>query len=126
MFKTLLVGGLIEGESMTDKDIMPLSFFKYKGVFTGQNEGMRYLIKKSDREIEEETVSVLFVAAWPGPYRYDAVKPSLHLTNTFSLNDEGRLEAIAWLNKIYEEYPEKWNHDTSILNNDDKLIDINN
>lgn len=27
--------------------IMPLNFFKYKGVYTGQHNGMRYMLKQT-------------------------------------------------------------------------------
>ena len=30
--------------------IMPLNFFKYKGVYTGQHNGMRYMLKKIRRQ----------------------------------------------------------------------------
>ena len=46
---------------MTDKDIMPLSFFKYKGIFTGQQGVMRYLIKKSDK-VTDYTACLLYTS----------------------------------------------------------------
>ena len=30
--------------------IMPLNFFKYKGVYTGQHNGMRYMLKQTGVE----------------------------------------------------------------------------
>ncbi|MBS4900455.1 MAG: hypothetical protein KHZ87_06840 [Clostridiales bacterium] len=108
---------------MTDKDIMPLSFFKYKGIFTGQQGVMRYLIKKSDKVTDYTAEDMLFVEVWPGPYRSDVVKDELKIARTFPFDDEGRLEAIRWLNEMYEKGSERWSRDTSILINDDMLKD---
>ena len=33
------------------KGIMPLNFFKYKGVYTGQHNGMRYMISRQEKSL---------------------------------------------------------------------------
>ena len=45
------------------KGIMPLNFFKYKGVYSGQHNGMRYIIKP----VGEKPDSKLSASVWRGP-----------------------------------------------------------
>ena len=44
--------------------IMPLNFFKYKGVYTGQHNGMRYMLKQTGEKPDLK----LSACVWRGPY----------------------------------------------------------
>ena len=49
--------------------IMPLNFFKYKGVYTGQHNGMRYMLKQTGEKPDLK----LSACVWRGPYASCAV-----------------------------------------------------
>ncbi len=87
-----------------DKQIMPLNFFSYGGIYSGQHENMRYRIlrtgEKPDFNIE--------ALCWRGPYSYDAVtrdeKTASSIRNaSFPFSEDGRKEAIAWLKNEYSD-----------------------
>ena len=67
--------------------IMPLNFFKYKGVYTGQHNGMRYMLI-------ERTCSV----------------PA----DIFELTEDGRLAAVEWIRQQYESRLDYWEEAPSI------------
>ena len=48
--------------------IMPLNFFMYKGVYSGEHHGMRYRIKKAGEKPDE----VLEAYVWQKPYSFAA------------------------------------------------------
>ena len=85
---------------MSAERIMPLSYFKAGGEYTGQMGGMRYLIKGQDDK--------LMVFVWKGPFRFDTVEESDLQTESFGFDEEGREEAIQCLNRLYEERKDYW------------------
>ena len=65
--------------------IMPLNFFKYKGVYTGQHNGMRYMLKQTGEKPDLK----LSACVWRGPYASCAVKEEDKTTEIFELTEDG-------------------------------------
>lgn len=76
--------------------LMPLSFFKAGGVYTGNVKSMRYMVKKEDFD-EEERLSAY---AWPGPFIFEKTDDELKKNRRFSLSDDGIKKAGAWLEEV--------------------------
>ena len=88
--------------------IMPLNFFMYKGVYSGEHHGMRYRIKKAGEKPDE-----VLEAATP--------KEEI-ISDTFPLSEEGRLQLVDWLKQMYEKDKERWESAPTIL---EAPIDLN-
>ena len=73
--------------------IMPLNFFKYKGVYTGQHNGMRYMLKQTGEKPDLK----LSACVWRGPYASCAVMEEDKTTDIFELTEDGRLAAVEWI-----------------------------
>ncbi len=86
-----------------EQPILSLGFLK-KQVFTGSYRGMRYLLKKEEEEGETKLVAV----TWPQPYSYATSPVESQISANFPFSEEGRREAIAWLEKQYEAKKEIW------------------
>ena len=78
--------------------IMPLNFFMYKGVYSGEHHGMRYRIKKAGEKPDE----VLKAYVWQKPYSFAATPKEEIISETFPLSEEGRLQLVDWLKQMYE------------------------
>ena len=84
--------------------IMPLNFFKYKGVYTGQHNGMRYMLKQTGEKPDLK----LSACVWRGPYASCAVKEEDKTTEIFELTEDGRLAAVEWIRQQYESRLDYW------------------
>ena len=96
---------------------MPLNYFNYGGVYSGEHCGMRYIIKR----IGEKPDFKLAVSVWQAPYGYDAMPKEEITTAEFEKTEEGRTQAIDWLLHMYETDKDKWSAAPSIL---DAPIDL--
>lgn len=105
------------------KDIMPLNYYKKLG-FSGSHKGMRYLLRKSTRNVEEEgengeknekTVDKLEAVIWPQPFNFEVTPEDEKMKEQFPFSDEGILLAIQWLNEQYKNQRERWEHTLPIL-----------
>lgn len=95
-------------------DILSIPYLK-KAVFSGSFEGMRYRLKKKEAETEptEEggepgRETLLSVTVWEGPYSYDSTSKDGMEEREFSFSEEGIIEAVDWLNKMWQAQPERW------------------
>lgn len=52
-----------------EKEILPFNFFSYGGVYSGDHNGMRYMIKRTGKK-PDFTLNAL---VWRGPYASSAV-----------------------------------------------------
>ena len=77
--------------------VLSLAFLK-KSRFTGSERGMRYSVSYADRE----GISVLLAEVCPGPFSVDKTKRELFETKEFAFTEEGRKEAVDWINDRYE------------------------
>ena len=85
-----------------DQDVLSINFLK-KQNYTGSRKGMRYILRKQG----DETV-VLQAIVWPQPYAFACSPKESHITADFPFTKEGRIEAINWLNQMYDEHREIW------------------
>ena len=89
---------------------MPLNFFKYKGVYTGQHNGMRYMLKQTGEKPDLK----LSACVWRGPYASCAVMEEDKTTDIFELTEDGRLAAVEWIRQQYESRLDYWEAAPSI------------
>ena len=89
---------------LTYDDALNLNYYK-KTTFTGWMGGMRFLIK---RETSEDADAIFHVWIWPGPYIFDMTDDSLKRENTFPFSEEGKKQAVDWINTEYEANIKYW------------------
>ena len=94
-----------------EREIMPYNFFCYGGVYSGDHNGMRYVIRRQG----DKPDFILTATVWRGPYCYDAVEQTEKTVQEFEYSEEGRLAAIDWLKVQYEERKAFWDEAPSIL-----------
>jgi len=88
---------------MLNKDtFVPIQFFK-KEAYTGSMNGMRYRVAKE----EEEFSAVVY----PEPYCYEATPEEQKIRTCFPFTEEGRGQAVDWINEQYEENRTAWEKD---------------
>lgn len=89
--------------------LLSLPFLK-KSRFTGSQRGMRFCVKM----VREDEISYLEASACPGPFSVDCTKEELFVSARFPFTDEGRKEAVDWLNEEYKKkfdfYEEVYEH----------------
>lgn len=91
-------------KEISSSDIMHIGFLKME-AFTGSSEGMRYLFRRSTEKTgeTEDEKTVLLVAAWPEPFSYDKTPEEDKIKRTFSFDEAGVSEGLAWLNEMKKE-----------------------
>lgn len=84
--------------------------FLKKSVFTGSYAGMRYLLRKNEKVIEEaegdepaRTETVLTAVIWPEPFNYVTTAEDKKHSREFSFSQEGIQNAVTWMNEEYEQ-----------------------
>lgn len=90
-------------------DILNLNFFNYGLPFYGSYKGMRYELVKEKEETK------FLATVWPGPYAHDATPDEKKTTQVFPFDEDGRKDAIDWLNEQYEKNINEWKQGLSIL-----------
>lgn len=103
-----------------------LHYFKCKNSYSGNEEGMRYLLTPGKRKVPdpaggegaEKEEEILTVEVWPGPWTIDMTDPELRRKEIYPLSDEGREEAAKYLGETYEAETEFWKNRPSILDCD--------
>lgn len=100
-----------------EKEIMPFNFFKYGGVYSGEHQGMRYVIKRAG----EKPSFILTAAVWQGPYCYAATPAGKLTQEEFSYDEDGRSKAIEWLKEQYKTRLDEWENAPSVLEADISL-----
>ncbi|WP_394522889.1 GNAT family acetyltransferase [Lacrimispora sp. JR3] len=78
---------------------VPMQFFK-KEAYTGSMNGMRYRVSKVEEELE--------AAVYPEPYCYEATPEEQKTKMKFPFSEEGREQAVNWINQQYEEKSAIW------------------
>ena len=84
---------------LVKETFVPIQFFK-KEAYTGSMSGMRYRIKKEEEGLE--------AAVYPQPYCYEATPDEKKIKAVFSFSEEGREQAINWINEQYTEKQDLW------------------
>lgn len=97
--------------------IMSLTFLSYNGEMSGDHFGMRYLLKKTVKELEEldekgknKTIEHLQAYVWPDPFCFDKTPEADKILKEFEFSQEGRLDAIEWLQKMYDDNRNIWDN----------------
>lgn len=96
-------------------DILSMEYLK-KTEYTGGYRGMRYRLEKSSIKADNgDDVTVLLVTIWPEPFNYFSTPEENKTRETFSFDEDGIVDAIAWMNdryfeerKCFEEAPKNW------------------
>ncbi len=100
-----------------------LHYFQCKNSFSGNEDGMRYLLTPGKRKVPdpdsgegaEKEESILTVDVWPGPWTVDKTDPVLRQQAVFPLSEEGRAAAASYLDDAYHSDPARWKNLPSIL-----------
>lgn len=78
--------------------------FLKKSRFTGSFRGMRYVLRKQERVVEEaseDRETVLEAVIWPEPMNFEHTPDEKKHGRDFSFDQEGLQQAVAWLNEEY-------------------------
>lgn len=84
-------------------DILSLEYLK-KTEFTGCHQGMRYRLE----QVTEEEVKQLKVTVWPEPFNYVKTAEELKSSALFSFDEDGMMDAVAWMNDRLFEDKDRW------------------
>lgn len=106
------------------KRIMSLTFLSYGGEMSGDHYGMRYMLKKIEKTIENEsdneekqtlTVKKILAIVWPEPLCIEKTPDEKKTTCEFEFTEDGRNDAIDWLQSMYDSKREVWDHAPRLL-----------
>ena len=86
-----------------------LHYFKCKNQYSGNEDGMRYLLSPGKRSVPDpdggegaqKEEAILTVDIWPDPWALDRTDPALRRQMVFPLTDEGRAAAAEYLSSAY-------------------------
>ena len=78
-----------------------LNFVK-KEDLTGSYRGMRYIFQKEEEQ--------LAVTIYPGPFCFDKTPERKKCKKLFEFTEEGKSQAIDWLNEQYLQKKDVWDH----------------
>jgi hypothetical protein len=85
------------------KDVLSFSFYKYNQPFTGSYKGMRYRIVRQPAMEDENGAEIspecLQVIIWPEPFAFEETDLDLMTEKRFPFSEEGRIQAVDWLNE---------------------------
>lgn len=84
---------------LNKETFVPIQFFK-KEAYTGSMNGMRYRINKVEEGLE--------AAVYPEPYCYEATPEEQKIKMIFPFSEEGRQQAVDWINQQYKEKLSIW------------------
>ena len=87
-------------------DIASFDRYKHSSPFTGSYKGMRFrIVHPKPVEGEED---LFIVDVYPGPYCYEKTPEDQKERTTYPYSIEGYEQIVPYLNKYYNEHPDKW------------------
>ena len=103
-----------------------LHYFKNKNSFSGNEEGMRYLLTPGKRKVPdpeggegaEKEESILTVDVWPDPWTLEFTDPALRRRVIYPLSEEGRAATAQYLKDTYEADLPLWKQRPSLLDSE--------
>ena len=103
-----------------------LHYFKNKNSFSGNEEGMRYLLTPGKRKVPdpeggegaEKEESILTVDVWPDPWTLEFTDPALRRRVVYPLSEEGLTAAAQYLKDTYEADLSLWKQRPSLLDSE--------
>ena len=125
--ETVVPGINTESETRLDLAYMifvpMLHYLQNKNSFSGNEDGMRYLITPGKRSVPDpdgceeakKEEAILTVDLWPEPWTLDKTDPALRRREIFPMTEEGRTAVAQYLNDAYNAEPERWSAHPSIL-----------
>ena len=90
-------------------DILSMEYLK-KTEFTGCHQGMRYRL---EGVTDEEGEKKLRVTVWPEPFNFFTTPEEQKMSACFSFDEDGVVDAVAWMNDRLFEDKEKWENASS-------------
>lgn len=91
---------------ISNEDILSLNYYNYGNPFTGSFQGMRYRIIRQKEKKDEEGNTVwpegLLVTLWPEPFSYEKTEDVLKISRLFPFSEEGKQQAVVWMNESWE------------------------
>ncbi len=87
---------------MIEKEKVSLNFIK-KEPFTGSDTGMRYRLANNGND-------EILATIWPEPYSFYSTDDALKTSEVFPLTEDGRDEAVDWLNSQHDIRGKLWNN----------------
>lgn len=88
------------------EDILSMEYLK-KTEFTGCHQGMRYRLEGVSRG---EGPKVLLCTVWPEPFNFFHTSDDKKESAEFPFEEDGIVDAVAWMNDRLFEEKEKWEH----------------
>ena len=86
-------------------DILSMEYLK-KTEYTGCHKGMRYRLEGATKDEKK----CLKVTVWPEPFNFFTTPPEEKQTAYFDFEEDGIVDAVAWMNDRLFEEKEKWEH----------------
>lgn len=90
------------------KDILSMEYLK-KTEFTGSHQGMRYRLEG----VSSESGKKLRITVWPEPFNFFKTPAEEKESAEFSFDEDGVLDAVAWMNDRLFEEKDKWENASS-------------
>lgn len=88
------------------EDILSMEYLK-KSEYTGCHQGMRYRLEGVN---DEEGNKKLKVTVWPEPFNFFKTPESDKISTLFEFNEDGVVDAVAWMNDRLFEQKDRWSH----------------
>ena len=92
-----------ELEMIQREDVLSMEYLK-KTEYTGCHQGMRFRMEKSG----EDDAPELLVTVWPEPFNYIKTPEEKKTRNRFTFDEDGVVDAIAWMNDLLFSQKELW------------------
>ena len=96
------------------EDILGFNFFQYGSPYTGECGGMHFRMERNplenvvfNHDPHKNDEALFNVIVWRGPFNYDTTTHK-KTTSQFPFTEEGRIEAVEWLNERYAERTDYW------------------
>ena len=96
------------------KDVYLLSHYDYGEACYGSLSGMNYRINRDPfvyskgASKEDQEAARLVVYIWPGPLGFTKVDKNNIITKDFDYTEEGKKEAVDYINDSYLKDKERW------------------
>lgn len=87
-------------------DILSIEYLK-KAEFTGCHKGMRYRLESA---VGAEGDKKLKCTVWPEPFNYFKTPEDQKESKMFFFEEDGIVDAVAWMNDRLFQEKEKWEH----------------
>lgn len=85
------------------EDILSMEYLK-KTEYTACHQGMRYRLEG----VEVEEKKFLKATVWPEPFNFFKTPEEEKRSELFSFDEDGVLDAVAWMNDRLFEEKDKW------------------